>query len=91
MRHSTQDDSFFSQERYATPSKGILDRAYGHAARYWARLDDIAGSGGTLLPLHSHEAFQAEIRARHRRKSAFWAFVNETRINVRDEPDGITS
>jgi hypothetical protein len=80
---------------YRALLKGILDRAYvrayGHAARYWARLDEIAGSVGSLLPLPSHEDFQAEIRARHGRKSAFWAYVNGTRINVRDEPDGITS
>jgi hypothetical protein len=80
---------------YRALLKGILDRAYvrayGHAARYWARLDEIAGSVGSLLPLPSHEDFQAAIRNRHGRKSAFWAYVNGTRINVRDEPDGITS
>jgi hypothetical protein len=80
---------------YRALLKGILDRAYvrayGHAARYWARLDEIAGSVGSLLPLPSHEDFQAAIRTRHGRKSAFWAYVNGTRINVRDEPDGITS
>ena len=80
---------------YRALLKGILDRAYvrayGHAARYWARLGEIAGSGGSLLPLSSHEEFEAEIRARHGRKSAFWAHVNGTRINRHYEPDGITS
>jgi hypothetical protein len=80
---------------YRALLRGILDRAYvrayGHAARYWARLVEIARSGGTLSPLPSHEDFEAEIRARHGRKSAFWAYVNGTRNDVRDEPDGITS
>jgi hypothetical protein len=53
---------------YRALLKGILERAYarayGHAARYWARLGEIAGSGVSLLPLPSHEDFEAEIRAR---------------------------
>jgi hypothetical protein len=62
---------------YRALLKGILDRAYarayGHAARYRPRLSEIAGSGISLLPLPSHEDFEAEIRARHGRKAAFWA------------------
>jgi len=65
---------------YRALLKGILERAharaYGHAARYWARLGEIAGSGASLSPLPSHEEFAAEIRARHGRKTAFWAQVN---------------
>ena len=81
---------------YRALLKGILDRAYarayGHAARYWARLGDIAGSGVGLLPLPSHEDFEAEIRARHGRKSAFWAYVNGTRRDRHDdEEDDLTS
>ena len=65
-------------------------RAYGHAARYWARLGEIAGSGVGLLPLPSHEDFEAEIRARHGRKSAFWAYVNGTRRDRHDDEDDLT-
>jgi hypothetical protein len=79
---------------YRALLKGILERgyarAYGHAARYWARLGEIAGSGVGLLPLQSHEDFEAEIRARHRRKSAFWAYVNGTRRDRHDDEDGLT-
>ena len=79
---------------YRALLRGILDRAYarayGHAARYWARLVEIAGSGVGLLPLPSHEDFEAEIRARHGRKSAFWASVNGTRRDRHDDEDGLT-
>ncbi|MEZ5660904.1 MAG: hypothetical protein R3E83_21045 [Burkholderiaceae bacterium] len=58
---------------------GVLDRAnsraYGHAARYWSRLREIGDSASNLLPLPSHEDFETEIRARHGRKSSFWAQV----------------
>ena len=79
---------------YRALLKGILDRAYarayGHAARYWSRLREIAGSGVGLLPLQSHEEFEAEIRARHGRKSAFWAYVNGTRRDRHDDEDDLT-
>jgi hypothetical protein len=68
---------------YRALLQGILDRAYarayGHAARYWSRLGEIAASGISLQPLAPHEAFAAEIRTRHARKTAFWAQVNGTR------------
>lgn len=80
---------------YRALLKGILERAYarayGHAARYWARLQEIAGSGVSLVPLPSHEDFEAEIRSRHGRKSAFWAYVNGTRRDRHDEEDDLTS
>jgi hypothetical protein len=80
---------------YRALLKGILDRAYarayGHAARYWARLREIAGSAVGLLALPSHEDFEAEIRARHGRKSAFWAYVNGTRRDRHDDEDDLTS
>ena len=79
---------------YRALLKGILDRAYarayGHAARYWARLREVAGSGVGLLPLQSHEEFEAEIRARNGRKSAFWAYVNGTRRDRHDDEDDLT-
>ena len=60
-------------------------RAYGHAARYWTRLREIAATGVGLLPLESHEDFAAAIRSRHARKTAFWAHVNGTRSDRADE------
>lgn len=70
---------------------GILERgyarAYGHGARYLARLREVANSGVGLMPLQSHEAFEAEIRLRHGRKSAFWAHVNGKREAASDDDD----
>lgn len=79
---------------YRALLKSILDRAYarayGHAARYWTRLREIAGNGASLLPLPSHEEFEAEIRARHGRKAAFWAYVNGTRRDRHDDEGELT-
>jgi hypothetical protein len=78
---------------YRALLKGILDRAYarayGHAARYWARLTEIGGSGVGLLPLPSHQDFEAEIRARHGRKATFWTYVSGTRRDRHDEADDL--
>ncbi len=80
---------------YRALLKGILDRAYarayGHAARYWARLGEIADGGVSLLPLPSHEDFEAEIRTRHGRKAAFWAHVSGTRRDRHDDEDNLTA
>lgn len=69
----------------------ILDRAdaraYGHAARYWVRLSQIAEGGVDLQPLEPHEEFAAGIRARHKRKSSLWARVSDTRRDRRDDAD----
>jgi hypothetical protein len=74
---------------YRALLKSILDRAYvlayGHAARYFARLAEIASGGVSLEPLSLHEAFAAEIRARHGRKAAFWAHVSGARRERHDE------
>ncbi len=68
---------------YRALLKGVLDRAqaraYGHAARYWSRLREIAYTSTDLLPLQSHQDFEAEIRSGHARKVAFWAHVNGER------------
>jgi hypothetical protein len=50
-------------------------RAYGSAVGYWQRLQQIADVGASLSPLPEHEDFTADVRARHARKSAFWARV----------------
>ena len=78
---------------YRALLRGILDRAnaraYGHAARYWARLREIADSGVGLALLQPHQGFEAEIRARHPRKATFWAHV-KGRQGVRvDEDEGL--
>jgi hypothetical protein len=72
--------------------RGILDRAYarayGHAAKYWARLREIANSGVDLTPLQPHADFEVEIRSRHARKVSFWAHVNGERgVRIDDDDD----
>jgi hypothetical protein len=67
----------------------ILDRAYApayhHAARYWARLAALAPNCTVLRHLESPEVFDAGIRARHKRKSSFWAHVSGAR-RADDDP-----
>jgi hypothetical protein len=76
---------------YRALLKGILDRAYarayGHAARYWSRLHEIANGTSGLLPLSSQDEFEAEIRACHGRKTALWAHVNGSRRDRHDVDD----
>lgn len=71
---------------------GILERgyapSYGHGARYLMRLRELANVVGGAMPLQSHEAFEAEIRLRHGRKSAFWAQVNGKRLAPSDDDEG---
>lgn len=59
----------------------ILERAYtpayGHAARYWRMLGELAAAGADLAPLPSTAAFETEVRQRHGRKSSFWALVDK--------------
>ena len=74
---------------YRALLKGILDRAYTrayrHAARYWVRLGEIAGTGVSLSPLPAHEDFQVEIRTGHGRKVSFWSHVNGKRRSPHDD------
>ena len=42
-----------------------------------------------LVPLQPHEDFEVEIRARHGRKTAFWAHVNGKRSMAFDEDDDL--
>ena len=60
-------------------------RAYGHAARYLSRLREIAAVGIDLERLEPHQDFEALVRARHGRKTAFWALLNSNRSNGSDE------
>ena len=79
---------------YRALLRGILDRAYarayGHAARYWTRLREIADSRAGLMPLQPHAGFEVEIRSRHARKAAFWAYVNGKRSVRIDEDDDLS-
>ena len=69
---------------------GHFKFGYAHAARYWARLGKVAGSGVGLLPLPSREESEVDIRPRQERKSAFWAHVNGTRRDRHDADDDLT-
>lgn len=70
---------------------GRFRLGHARAARYWARFGKVAGSGVGLLPLTSHEEFEAEIRPLHERKSAFGAHVDGTRRDRHDEDDDLTA
>jgi len=50
-------------------------RVYGHAARYFKRLGEIAGRQPDVRPLAPHESFVAVVRTQHARKVAFWSYV----------------
>jgi hypothetical protein len=52
--------------------------AYGHAARYLARLDAI---GDRIVPpgLPDHAAYKAELQRAHGRKTGFWGVVDGSR------------
>ena len=76
---------------YRALLRGILDRAnsraYGHAARYWHRLREIADAGVDLQPQQPHASFELDIRSRHARKVAFWASVSRQTGARSDEGD----
>ncbi len=59
----------------------ILSRArspaYGHAARYLARLDTLAEHVEMLPDLPDHAAYRAGLKRVHGRKSGFWSLVND--------------
>ncbi len=61
----------------------ILERgyapAYHHAARYRARLAALASHCTGSRQLETPGEFEAGIRARHKRKSSFWAHVSGAR------------
>ncbi len=54
------------------------------AQTYLERLRELANAVGGAMLLQSHEAFEAEVRLRHGRKSAFWAHVNGKRLAPKD-------
>lgn len=67
----------------------ILDRAYSpayrHAAKYWAKLQALSLKCSGLMSLEPPDAFEARIRAQHKRKTSFWAHVNGERTADDDD------
>ena len=57
----------------------ILDRArspaYGHAARYLAKLDALAAHKDAEGSIAPHQVYRAELAKKHGRKSGFWSLV----------------
>ena len=51
--------------------------AYGHAARYLARLDQMGVGEVAAAGLSDHQAYRAELRRTHGRKSGFWNMVDD--------------
>jgi hypothetical protein len=61
----------------------ILQRArspaYGHAARYLARLDALAASGAATDPNSpDHDTYRRNLKQAHGRKVGFWSLVNNS-------------
>lgn len=53
--------------------------AYGHGARYLAKLDALDAGALTALGLPDHETYRAELRKTHGRKAGFWSIVDGLR------------
>ena len=48
-------------------------KAYGHAARYYKKLETLAKQINEFKPLLTHEAFVQQLQSDHGRKKSFWA------------------
>jgi hypothetical protein len=48
-------------------------KAYGHGARYFKKLEALAGRIKVFEPLLEHHAFVQQLQSGHGRKSSFWA------------------
>jgi len=61
--------------------RGARSPAYGHAARYLARLDALAASGASPEPnAPDHDTYRHNLRQAHGRKAGFWSLIdNSTR------------
>jgi hypothetical protein len=51
--------------------------AYGHAARYLASLDVLAGRVNPQFDLPDHETYRAKLKTAHGRKAGFWSLVRD--------------
>lgn len=52
-----------------------LSVAYGHAARYWAALEELEQREAPGWPVEPHRHYRLEVRRRHGRKLGFWSRV----------------
>lgn len=57
--------------------KAARSKAYGHGAKYLAKLALLAEAADPFLPedVMEHEAYMAELRKNHGRKSGFWGRI----------------
>lgn len=53
--------------------------AYGHGARYLAKLDDLEPEGLAGAGLVDHESYRDSLRRAHGRKAGFWSIVDGVR------------
>ncbi len=57
--------------------EGAKSKRYRHAARHLMEVDALAPAIEDYAGFETNEAFQQRLKARHARKSAFWAFLVE--------------
>ncbi|MEE4216718.1 MAG: hypothetical protein V2I48_03860 [Xanthomonadales bacterium] len=50
----------------------VRSKAYGHAARYFKKLEVLAGQIKAFKPLPEHHAFLQQLQSVHGRKRSFW-------------------
>jgi hypothetical protein len=53
--------------------------AYGHGARYLAKLDELETEGLAEAGVSDHETYRAALRRAHGRKTGFWSIVDGVR------------
>jgi hypothetical protein len=53
--------------------------AYGHGARYLAKLDELETKGLAEAGVSDHETYRAALRRAHGRKAGFWSIVDGVR------------
>jgi len=54
-------------------------KAYGHAVRYYSRLDALADRIETDGIHNTHATYKTELKKKHGRKSGFWGQVEADR------------
>ncbi|MDX7951452.1 hypothetical protein P7D22_09750 [Lichenihabitans sp. Uapishka_5] len=55
--------------------------AYGHAARYLAKLEELGACDLATAGLTEHEAYRVGLRRSHGRKSGFWSLIEGSRAD----------
>ncbi len=51
----------------------VSSNAYGHVARYFKKLEALAGQIKAFKPLLEHHAFLQQLQSAHGQKRSFWA------------------